>query len=126
MALARACDASRGGAGEQAPLPESCRRNGQRKRGAGGGSGAATLHSGSANRQPCEKLETPAQLQSVLCDVAFDLGAGETVGLVEESGSGKSTLARWILGLLQPDGGNEIRFGGRFYRGGRLGAAGTR
>ena len=52
------------------------------------------------------------QRQRVLRDVAFDLGAGETLGLVGESGSGKTTLARCILGLLQPDAGSEIRFGG--------------
>jgi peptide/nickel transport system ATP-binding protein len=44
--------------------------------------------------------------------VAFDLNAGETLGLVGESGSGKSSLAKLLLGLSVPDGGSEIEFAG--------------
>lgn len=61
------------------------------------------------------------QRQKVLRDVAFDLGAGETLGLVGESGSGKTTLARCILGLLQPDAGSEIRFEGEALAGRTVG-----
>lgn len=44
--------------------------------------------------------------------VSFDLGRGETVGIVGESGCGKSTLARAILGLVHVSSG-EIIFEGK-------------
>ena len=39
---------------------------------------------------------------SVLDRVGFDLGRGETLGLVGESGAGKSTIALAAIGLLRP------------------------
>src|SRR3990167_8402511 len=39
---------------------------------------------------------------SVLDHVSFDLGRGETLGLVGESGAGKSTIALVAMGLLRP------------------------
>jgi peptide/nickel transport system ATP-binding protein len=45
-------------------------------------------------------------------DVSFDIGPGETVGLVGESGCGKTTIGRLILRLESPTSGT-IRFAGR-------------
>src|SRR5687768_12358131 len=49
--------------------------------------------------------------------ISFDIGAGETVGIVGESGCGKSVTALSILRLIQPPGriesGSRIEFEGK-------------
>lgn len=44
--------------------------------------------------------------------VSFDIGQGETVGLVGESGCGKTTVGRTMLNLIRPTAG-ELRFSGQ-------------
>jgi peptide/nickel transport system ATP-binding protein len=45
---------------------------------------------------------------TVLLDVSFSIGSGETLGLFGRSGSGKTTVGRCICGLEQADGGGII------------------
>jgi oligopeptide/dipeptide ABC transporter ATP-binding protein len=40
--------------------------------------------------------------------VSFDVGKGETLGIVGESGCGKSTTARLLIQLMQPDSGTIV------------------
>ena len=47
-------------------------------------------------------------------DVSFDVGKGETLGIVGESGCGKSTTARLLMRLIEPDAGTVTLGGKRF------------
>ncbi|MEF2977260.1 ABC transporter ATP-binding protein [Subtercola sp. YIM 133946] len=51
--------------------------------------------------------------KQVLHDISFQIGQGETVGLIGETGSGKSTIARAVLGLVDPSAGSSVLVAGR-------------
>ncbi len=48
-----------------------------------------------------------------LRDVSFDLGHGETLGIIGRNGVGKSTLLRVLAGIIAPDKGQVARNGCR-------------
>ena len=58
---------------------------------------------------------TPAGPRTLVRDVTFDLGGGQTVGIVGESGGGKTMTARAIMGVLPPGvcATGDIHFDGR-------------
>ncbi|MDX3726179.1 ABC transporter ATP-binding protein [Streptomyces caniscabiei] len=65
---------------------------------------------GLAVRYPSRGFRKPPT--TVIEDVSFDVGPGETVALVGESGSGKTTIGRAVLGLT-PVSGGRVLLGGR-------------
>jgi peptide/nickel transport system ATP-binding protein len=54
--------------------------------------------------------------RTVVNDVSFELGVGETLGVVGESGSGKTTVARMVLAVTEPDAG-QVLVGGEQWTG---------
>ncbi|MEE1760852.1 ABC transporter ATP-binding protein [Streptomyces sp. SP18BB07] len=61
---------------------------------------------GLAVRYPSRGFRKPPT--TVIEDVSFDVGPGETVALVGESGSGKTTIGRAVLGLTPVSGGRVL------------------
>ena len=45
--------------------------------------------------------------KTVLSEVSFEIGEGETVGLIGANGAGKSTIMKLLLGLAGPGAGKE-------------------
>jgi ABC-type glutathione transport system ATPase component len=72
------------------------------------GSGPLLKVSGLCVEYPGPRRQAPVR---VVKDVSFEIGPGETLGLIGESGSGKSTIGRAVLGLVKPAAG-RIDFAG--------------
>jgi putative ABC transport system ATP-binding protein len=59
-----------------------------------------------------KRVQLPSGPLTILEDVSFSIGAGETVAIVGASGSGKSTLLSLLAGLDTPSSG-EVRLSGQ-------------
>ena len=55
---------------------------------------------------------TAANTLIALHDVSFDVGSGETIGIVGHNGAGKSTILKMLAGITAPTRG-EVRVSGR-------------
>ena len=56
-------------------------------------------------------IEKSFGTQTVLRDISFSVGDGESVAIIGRSGTGKSVLIKHLVGLLHPDAG-EVRIDG--------------
>ena len=56
-------------------------------------------------------IEKSFGTQTVLKDISFSVGEGESVAIIGRSGTGKSVLIKHLVGLLHPDVG-EVRIDG--------------
>ena len=56
-------------------------------------------------------IEKSFGTQTVLKDISFSVGEGESVAIIGRSGTGKSVLIKHLVGLLHPDAG-EVRIDG--------------
>lgn len=58
-----------------------------------------------------QRSEACVQRFQALADVSFDVGPGETVGIIGANGAGKSTLLQIICGTLSPSSGEVVTRG---------------
>ncbi len=56
-----------------------------------------------------------SQKKQILFDVSFSVKKGSVVGFIGGNGAGKSTTMKTMLGLIKPDSGNVLYFGGQKY-----------
>jgi peptide/nickel transport system permease protein len=128
LALGLLGDAVRDASSERwaAPVRRRRRRSARPRKGRPAAAAAQPVEAGTllSIQHLCVTFPTQQGTVRVVDDVSFEVGAGETVGLVGESGCGKTGTAMAMIGLLP--GGGRLESGHVVFDGRDLAALGER
>lgn len=97
------------------PLPPSRKSSSESESSASSASTSSSGYSGASKKrgQPMievRNLQKSFNGRQVLKDISFTIYQGEILGIIGPSGCGKSTILKLLCGLIEPDGGEIIKY----------------